>query len=115
MLGCKSMFFTSLQQAIEFPPEWTVKGVILTSKSEAGSKYDVVSRYFAPFLGILEDPVTGSAHCALAPYWCEQLGRKDFLGFQASSRGGLIGVELNGDRVFLSGEAVVVLKGKMKF
>lgn len=68
--------------AIEFPEAWTVKGVIVTAKSEPGRQYDFVSRYFAPFLGILEDPVTGSAHCALAPYWCGQLNRLQLTGFQ---------------------------------
>ncbi len=101
--------------AIAFPAGWTVKGVIVSAKAPEGEKYDFVSRYFAPFLGILEDPVTGSAHCALAPYWCGRLGRNELVGFQASKRGGLVGVEPKGDRVVLSGSAVTVMKGKLRF
>jgi predicted PhzF superfamily epimerase YddE/YHI9 len=92
-----------------------VKGVVVTAKSAEGSSYDFISRYFAPFLGILEDPVTGTAHCALAPFWCLRLNRISLTGYQASARGGIVGVELKGDRVQLSGEAITILKGKMKF
>jgi PhzF family phenazine biosynthesis protein len=101
--------------AIAFPADWVVKGVIVSAQAPAGEKYDFVSRYFAPALGILEDPVTGSAHCALAPYWCAKLGRSQLVGFQASKRGGLVGVELKGDRVVLSGSAISVMKGKLRF
>ena len=89
-----------------------VRGVIVTARCER-SGFDVVSRFFAPGAGIDEDPVTGSAHCALAPYWSEKLGRKELRGFQASSRGGVVGMTLVGDRVKLTGRAVTVLRGEL--
>ncbi|MGC1511413.1 MAG: PhzF family phenazine biosynthesis protein, partial [Acidimicrobiales bacterium] len=85
-------------------------GVMVTAPSDQ-PEYDFISRFFAPRLGIAEDPVTGAAHCALAPYWCERLGRTRLTGFQASRRGGVVGVELAGDRVRLSGQAVTVHSG----
>jgi predicted PhzF superfamily epimerase YddE/YHI9 len=74
--------------------------------------YDFVSRFFAPAIGINEDPVTGSAHCYLAPYWAERLGKPDLIGFQASKRSGLVGCRLEGDIVHLRGKAVTVIKGE---
>ncbi|MDI2129737.1 PhzF family phenazine biosynthesis protein [Yinghuangia seranimata] len=74
---------------------------------------DFVSRVFAPAAGIDEDPVTGSVHCALGPYWAPRVGRTALTGFQASERGGAVGVELRGDRVLLLGLAVTVLKGEL--
>ncbi len=74
-------------------------------------EYDFISRFFSPRLGIAEDPVTGAAHCALAPFWSERLGRTRLAGFQASRRGGQVGVELLGNRVRLSGQAVTVHSG----
>jgi len=88
-----------------------VQGVIVTSK--ATSEYDFVSRYFAPNVGIDEDPVTGSAHCCLAPYWRDRLGKDDFLAYQASARGGVVKVSCKGDRVLLGGQAVLVLRGEL--
>ncbi|MFZ5653733.1 MAG: PhzF family phenazine biosynthesis protein [Pseudomonadota bacterium] len=85
-------------------------GVIATAAGDP-PEYDFISRFFAPRLGIPEDPVTGAAHCALAPYWCERLGRTRLTGFQASRRGGVVGVELAGERVRLSGPAVTVHSG----
>ena len=73
--------------------------------------YDFVSRYFAPAKGIPEDPVTGSAHCMLAPYWAERLGKTSFQAFQASRRGGEVGCRLHGDRVELEGACVFYLEG----
>jgi len=70
---------------------------------------DFVSRFFAPALGIDEDPVTGAAHCTLAPYWAEKLGRTELVGHQVSERGGIVRVRLDGDRVVLGGEAVTVM------
>jgi PhzF family phenazine biosynthesis protein len=87
-------------------------GVIVTARSST-SAYDFVSRYFAPLWGIDEDPVTGAAHCCLAPYWSERLGKNEMMGFQASSRGGVVGVELVGERVRLTGRAVTVLRGEL--
>jgi PhzF family phenazine biosynthesis protein len=89
-----------------------VHGVIATSRS-ATPAYDFVSRYFAPGVGINEDPVTGSAHCSLAPYWAAKLGKTSMTGYQASARGGVVRVRLEGERVFLSGQAVTVLVGLM--
>ena len=85
-----------------------VRGVIVTARGEA--PYDFVSRFFAPGSGIEEDPVTGSAHCALGPYWQGALGKPEFLAFQASKRGGVVRVRLAGDRVLLGGQAVTVLE-----
>ncbi len=85
------------------------RGVIVTSRA-AGSDYDFVSRFFAPGAGIDEDPVTGSAHCCLAPFWKERLGRDGLIGYQASVRGGYVRTRCVGDRVFVSGQAVTVLR-----
>lgn len=93
-----------------------VRGVIVTSRASQGNgpaKYDFVSRYFAPGSGIDEDPVTGSAHCALAPFWAERLGKTTFTAFQASSRGGVLHVSLDGNRVRLGGQAVTILRGDL--
>lgn len=86
-------------------------GVILTAAD--GDGYDFVSRFFAPALGIDEDPVTGAAHCALAPFWSERLGRDALVGYQASARGGVVGVRHTGDRVILSGRAVMVWRAEL--
>ena len=88
-----------------------VRGVMVTSRSDDGS-CDFVSRFFAPGAGIDEDPVTGSAHCALAPYWAKKLERDQVTGYQASARGGTIHCRVAGDRVLLSGHAVTVLRGE---
>ncbi|WP_448954259.1 PhzF family phenazine biosynthesis protein [Labrys neptuniae] len=85
-------------------------GVIVTAPGDGG--YDFVSRYFAPAKGIPEDPVTGSAHCALAPYWAKRLGRSAFRAYQASSRGGEVLCRLVGDRVELEGRCVFYLEGQ---
>lgn len=88
--------------------------VIVTSQASSDSEYDFVSRFFAPGLGINEDPVTGAAHCCLAAYWRDRLGKDEFLAYQASSRGGVVKVSYpGGDRVFLAGQAVTVLKGEL--
>ncbi len=95
-------------------PGW---GTIITAKAEAdyGKKgYDFISRFFAPEKGIQEDPVTGSAHCALALYWQSRLNKNTFKAYQASERGGTLGIEINGDRVFLTGEAVTVINGEIE-
>jgi len=86
------------------------RGTIVTAR---GTRHDFVSRFFCPAVGIDEDPVTGSAHCALAPYWAGRLGRPALRGFQASARGGEVAVRLAGDRVFLGGRAVTVLEGEL--
>ena len=91
----------------------TVRGVIVTSRA-ATPGFDFVSRFFAPGAGVDEDPVTGSAHCALAPYWAPRLGKTEFMAYQASPRGGVLRVALRGDRVTLAGRAVTVLRGELK-
>jgi PhzF family phenazine biosynthesis protein len=89
-------------------------GVIVTARAAAGAAgYDFVSRYFAGFFGIDEDPVTGSAHCSLMPFWAERLGRNELTGFQCSERGGIVRCALRGDRVLLAGHAVTVMKGEL--
>jgi predicted PhzF superfamily epimerase YddE/YHI9 len=89
------------------------RGVIVTAAGDGSGGHDFVSRYFAPAAGIDEDPVTGSAHCTLGPFWAERLGRSELTGFQASARGGLVQVHPRGDRVLLGGQAVTVLRGQL--
>jgi PhzF family phenazine biosynthesis protein len=91
------------------------RGVIVTARSDAEQDYDFVSRFFAPTVGINEDPVTGSAHCSLGPFWSARLGAASLRGYQASARGGYVDVEVadDGDRVFLTGQAVTVLRGEL--
>ena len=87
-------------------------GVVVTAPGD--ETYDFVSRYFAPAKGIPEDPVTGGAHCALAPYWSERLGKTAFRAYQASRRGGEITCRLAGDRVELEGSCVFYLEGEVE-
>jgi PhzF family phenazine biosynthesis protein len=89
----------------------SVDVVVVTARAEPGREYDFVSRVFAPKLGLNEDPVTGSAHTVLAPYWTDQLGRDTLTGFQASARSGVVGVHTSNDRVIVSGRAVTILDG----
>jgi PhzF family phenazine biosynthesis protein len=88
------------------------RGVIVTSRSSTAG-FDFVSRFFGPAVGIPEDPVTGSAHCALGPLWGERLGKVSLVGYQASARGGIVRVSLRGDRVLLSGQAITVLRAEL--
>ncbi len=88
------------------------RGVIVTSVSD-DPRFDFVSRFFAPGAGIDEDPVTGSAHCCLAPFWQARLGKDKMTGYQASSRGGVVQVRVAADRVILGGQAVTVLAGEL--
>jgi PhzF family phenazine biosynthesis protein len=89
-----------------------VRGVIVTAPSSA-AEYDFVSRFFAPRSGVSEDPVTGSAHCCLGPFWGKKLKKDQLVGYQASARGGVVRVRLGGDRVYLQGQAVTVLRGEL--
>ena len=90
------------------------RGTIVTSRGQGGpGGADFVSRYFAPRVGIDEDPVTGSAHCCLAPYWTSVLGRDALVGHQVSERGGVVRCRTIGDRVELGGQAVTVLRGEL--
>jgi len=88
------------------------RGVIVTSLA-VSKEYDFVSRFFAPQVGVNEDPVTGSAHCCLSPFWSKRLGKDELVGYQASARGGVVRVRLNRDRVILGGQAVTVLRGEL--
>lgn len=93
------------------------QGLIVTAPGDPDTRYDFVSRFFAPAVGINEDPVTGSAHTLLAPYWAERLDKREMFAYQASARGGELRVRLGEgaakDRVFLEGHAVIVLEGKL--
>lgn len=91
-----------------------IANVIVTSTAHPDSEYDFVSRFFAPALGVNEDPVTGAAHCCLASFWRDRLHKDNFLAYQASSRGGVVKVNYDGgDRVWLSGQAVTVMRGEL--
>ncbi len=87
--------------------------VMVTARAGSDRDYDFVSRFFAPSFGIDEDPVTGSAHCVLAPYWSERLGRSELTAYQASARGGSLRLRLNDDRVHLLGQAVTTVRGQL--
>ncbi|MEV8530771.1 PhzF family phenazine biosynthesis protein [Streptomyces sp. NPDC051211] len=91
-----------------------LRGVIITAPAGASGAYDYVSRFFAPASGIPEDPVTGSAHTVLAPYWSARLGRDELTGLQASARTGLVRTGVHGDRIHLTGHAVTVLTGTLR-
>jgi PhzF family phenazine biosynthesis protein len=90
-----------------------IRGLTATAPAAPGAEHDFVSRFFSPADGIPEDPVTGSSHCALAPFWSARLGRSRLVGRQLSARGGVVHAELAGDRVLLSGRAVTVLEGEV--
>jgi predicted PhzF superfamily epimerase YddE/YHI9 len=89
-----------------------VRGIMVTSRA-ASPEFDFVSRFFGPVVGIDEDPVTGSAHCCLGPYWSKRLGKTEMLAYQASARGGVVGVTIAGDRVRLRGKAVTVMVAEL--
>ncbi|MFH0848406.1 MAG: PhzF family phenazine biosynthesis protein [archaeon] len=92
--------------------EMQVRGVMVTSRATS-SGYDFVSRFFAPGAGVDEDPVTGSAHCCLGPFWSRKLGKNELVAYQASSRGGTVRVRVSGEHVYLSGQAVTILHGEL--
>lgn len=98
----------------DFPALATIDtaGVIVTAPPD-DPQFDFVSRFFAPRLGVNEDPVTGSAHSYLAPFWAERLGKQEMVGYQASRRGGVVRVRLEGDRVVIGGQAVTTLRGEL--
>ncbi|MEJ2427980.1 MAG: PhzF family phenazine biosynthesis protein [Deltaproteobacteria bacterium] len=89
-----------------------IRGFIVTSSGES-AEFDFVSRFFAPAVGVDEDPVTGSAHCCLGPFWSKRSGKKHLVAYQASQRGGIVRVRVEGDRVYLGGKAVTVLRGEL--
>jgi PhzF family phenazine biosynthesis protein len=88
-------------------------GDMIVTAPSSDPRYDFCVRCFAPALGIDEDPVTGSAHCALVPFWNKKTGRKEFISHQVSKRGGILKVSLNGDRVEIAGEAVTIFKAEL--
>jgi predicted PhzF superfamily epimerase YddE/YHI9 len=102
----------ALQPDFNLMRQQVSKGLIVTAQAEMPG-VDFVSRYFATWAGIDEDPVTGSAHCALTPYWVGKLRRTELVGYQASARGGYVHVKLDGDRVVLGGQAVTVVRGSL--
>jgi predicted PhzF superfamily epimerase YddE/YHI9 len=110
--------FDSAETVLNMSPDFTLlkqisgRGFMVTSRSDA-SQYDFISRFFAPAAGVNEDPVTGSAHCCLGPYWAKKLGKKELTGYQASARGGVVKVRVGSDRVYLGGQAVTVMRGTL--
>ena len=88
------------------------RGLIVTARSD-DPQFDFVSRFFAPAVGVDEDPVCGSAHCCLAPYWGERLSKTEMVAYQASARGGVVFVEVRGERVILGGEGVIFATGEL--
>ena len=90
----------------------SVRGIMVTSAA-ATEGFDFVSRFFAPGAGVDEDPVTGSAHCTLGPFWQDRLKKNEMTAYQASARGGVVRVRVEGERIFLSGHAVTILRGEL--
>jgi PhzF family phenazine biosynthesis protein len=103
----------ALAPAIDRVARLPARGLIVTAAADPGSGHDFVSRFFAPAVGVPEDPVTGSAHCCLGPFWAERLGKEVVVGYQASARGGTVRVEPRGERVILAGQAVTVMVGEL--
>jgi predicted PhzF superfamily epimerase YddE/YHI9 len=104
----------SLQPDFSALARLPVRGVIVTSRSDR-PEYDFISRFFAPAVGVNEDPVTGSAHCCLTPFWGERLGKTEMTAFQASPRGGVVKVRQSGPRVLLCGQAITVMRADFLF
>ncbi len=107
--------FESAETVRKMTPDFTLlsgisgRGFIVTSRSDS-SEYDFISRFFAPAFGVNEDPVTGSAHCCLGPYWAKKLGKEELTAFQASARGGVVKVRVGDNRVFIGGQAITVMR-----
>jgi PhzF family phenazine biosynthesis protein len=110
--------FESAEVIYKMTPDFSLlstipgRGFMITSRSDS-SGYDFISRFFAPAFGMNEDPVTGSAHCCLGPYWAKKLGKQELIAYQASSRGGVVQVRVGDDRVYLGGQAVTVMRGTL--
>jgi predicted PhzF superfamily epimerase YddE/YHI9 len=106
------------QSVRDLTPDFTLlgkipaRGIIVTSRASSKG-FDFVSRFFAPQAGINEDPVTGSAHCCLGPFWGPRIGKNEFVAYQASARGGIVRVRVEGPRVKLGGQAITVLRGEL--
>ena len=110
----KSQHVQHLQPDFPKLKQVDVRGTIVTSLAPAESGFDFVSRYFAPAAGIDEDPVTGSAHCCLADHWGQRLGKSELVGYQASTRGGTVEMEIVADRILLRGQAVTIFRGTLE-
>lgn len=108
----KEELVRSLKPDLELLKQSGTRGVIVTSPS-ADPEYDFISRFFAPGTGIPEDPVTGSAHCCLGPYWKQRLGKDHLSAYQASKRGGVLKLTVQGNRVLIAGKAVTVFRGEL--
>src|SRR5688500_9295573 len=102
----------TLKPDMNFIAGLEVRGVIVTSRA-VSMRFDFVSRFFAPGAGVPEDPVTGSAHCTLGPFWAARLQRDELVGYQVSDRGGTVRVRLQDDRTLLAGQAVTVMRGTL--
>jgi PhzF family phenazine biosynthesis protein len=102
----------SLQPDLATLKSLPARGVIVTSRS-SDRRFDFVSRFFAPAVGVDEDPVTGSSHCVLTPFWAQRLGKVSMTAYQASARGGVLKLRLDGDRVRIAGRAVTVIRGEL--
>jgi predicted PhzF superfamily epimerase YddE/YHI9 len=85
---------------------------MVTSRSD-DERYDFISRFFAPAAGVNEDPVTGSAHCCLGPFWANKLGKNELTGYQTSARGGVVKLRIGDERVYISGQAVTVMRATL--
>lgn len=107
-----SQILRSLKPDFSLLRQLDARGVIVTCVSN-DPQYDFESRFFAPQCGIDEDPVTGSAHCCLAPFWSDRLNKTEMVAFQASDRGGEVSVRIDGERVILGGQAVTVFRGEL--
>jgi PhzF family phenazine biosynthesis protein len=102
----------SLRPNLALLREVPTRGVIVTGLASSPG-FDFVSRFFAPRVGVDEDPVTGSSHCCLGPFWAGRLGKSEMVAYQASERGGTVRVRVDGDRVYIGGQAVTVLRGEL--
>lgn len=113
------LVYENEQEVLDIEPDFTellkidAHGFIVTAKGVSGKGVDFVSRFFAPEVGVFEDPVTGSAHCNLIPYWAEKLGKTELFARQVSARGGELFCELRGDRVKIGGNATLYMKGEI--
>ena len=105
---------TVLNMKPDFNSLLNYDGFIITTAKSQNPNYDFISRFFCATDGILEDPVTGSAHSTLTPYWSELLNKKNLRAYQASERGGFLDLKMNDNRVDISGNAVTIFEGKMK-
>ena len=110
--------FESAETIREMAPNFSLlnsvssRGFIVTSISDS-DPYDFISRFFAPAAGVNEDPVTGSAHCCLGPFWAQKLGKNKLIGYQASKRGGVVKVRVGESRVYLAGQAITVMRATL--